>query len=182
MKYFAYGSNMFEARVKHKTRAPSAVCVGVAILSGCQMRFHKIGMDGSAKCNALVTGNMDDSVYGVVFDISEQDIAVLDEEEDVRRGGYSRKQVNVTMLEDSAECIVECYHAGSDFIDARLRPFDWYNAFVVAGAQEHRLPYDYIGFLAACPSIQDSNKWRSRKAEDILGPSYRQYLESRVKF
>ncbi len=169
MKYFAYGSNMLEARVKHQARAPSAVFTGVAVLSGCQMRFHKIGMDGSAKCNALPTGNKDHFVYGVVFDISENDIASLDEEEDLRRGGYSREQVDVIMLQDSARCIVECYFAGSDFIDATLRPFDWYKALVVAGAQEHRLPYDYIRFLQACPSIQDSNQMRSRKAGDILG-------------
>ncbi len=176
MKYLAYGSNMFEARVKHNTRAPSALCLGVAILSGCQMRFHKIGMDGSAKCNAFTTGNMDDSVYGVVFDIAEKDIAVLDEEEDIRRGGYSRQQVNVIMLKDSAKCVVECYLAGLGFIDATLRPFDWYKALVVAGAQEHKLPHDYVRYLDACPSIRDSNQTRSGKAKDILGPLYEQYL------
>ena len=56
MKYFAYGSNMLEARLKHSSRAPSAIYIVVGELLVFQLHFHYIGMDGSAKCNAFETG------------------------------------------------------------------------------------------------------------------------------
>jgi gamma-glutamylcyclotransferase (GGCT)/AIG2-like uncharacterized protein YtfP len=180
VKYFAYGSNMLEARLTHPSRVPSAICIGVGVLLGFKIHFHKIGMDGSAKCNAFATGNKNDSVYGVVFDIAEKDVAVLDEKEDIERGGYSRRKVNVIMQKDSNQYVVNCYFANSEFIDNTLHPFDWYKALVIAGARDHDLPDDYISLLEAYPSIKDRDHFRVMKAKDILGPLYEQYTGNRL--
>lgn len=180
MKYFAYGSNMLEARLKQPSRVPSAICIGVGVLRGFKIRFHKIGMDGSGKCNACATGNKDDSVYGVVFDIAEKDVTVLDKEEDIERGGYSRRKVNVKMQNDSSQCIVDCYFANSKFIDNTLHPYEWYKALVIAGAREHDLPDDYISQLEELPVIKDKDHLRVMKAKYILGPLYEEYTENRL--
>lgn len=55
MKYFAYGSNMSLLRLWQ--RVPSAVRIGVFTLQGHQLRFHKLGKDGSGKCDAYQTNN-----------------------------------------------------------------------------------------------------------------------------
>ena len=50
MLYFAYGSNLSSARMA--ARVPSARVVARAQLPGHALRFHKVGRDGSAKCDA----------------------------------------------------------------------------------------------------------------------------------
>ncbi len=180
MKYFAYGSNMLEARLRHPSRAPSASCIGAAMLGGYRIRFHKVGKDGSAKCNALTTGNLDDAVYGVVFHVADRDTTALDKEEDVKEGGYSRRQVNIVMLNDSREGLVECYFSNPKFIDDNCLPFDWYKALVIAGALEHDLPEEYVRLLRECPSIEDGDQERSDKAMGLLGPWHTQFLSGRL--
>ena len=161
---------MLEARLQHPTRAPSACCIGAGILTGYQVRFHKIGRDGSGKCNALATGNLDDAVYGVVFQIAERDAKALDELEDVPRGGYSRKQVETVAMNCADKNDVDCYFANSEFIDDKLLPFDWYKAIVVAGALEHDLPQEYVRSLREHPSLDDSDRERSERSISLLGP------------
>ncbi|HEX9654104.1 MAG TPA: gamma-glutamylcyclotransferase family protein [bacterium] len=175
MKYFAYGSNMLEARLKHSSRAPSASCIGAGMLRGYRIRFHKIGKDGSGKCNAQATDNLDDVVYGVVYHIADRDTSVLDEKEDVPRGGYSRKQVDIVMLDDYSESPVDCYFANPKFIDDNLLPFEWYKALVIAGALEHDLPEEYVRLLREYPSIEDSDRERSQNALHLLGPWYTRF-------
>jgi gamma-glutamylcyclotransferase len=176
MRYFAYGSNMLEARFKHRSRAPSASCIGVGMLRGYQLRFQKKGKDGSAKCNALETGNLDDVVYGVVFLVAEREMLLLDKEEDIERGGYSRKEVNIEMLNDFRKLMVACYFANQNFIDNNILPFEWYKALVVAGAKEHNLPEEYIQVLSQYPGVYDSDKERAKKALELLGSQYSQLL------
>jgi gamma-glutamylcyclotransferase len=178
MKYFAYGSNMLEVRFKHRSRAPSASCIGVGMLRGYQIRFHKMGKDGSAKCNALKTENLGDTVYGVVFHVADREMLLLDKEEDIGRGGYSRSKVNIEMVNGSREPLVACYFANPKFIDDSLHPFEWYKALVVAGAQEHNLPEEYVQVLREHPDIYDTDKGRTEKALDLLCPRYRHLLPS----
>ena len=170
MRYFAYGSNMFELRLKDPARAPSASYRVTGLIRGYQLRFHKVGMDGSAKCDAFLTGNLRDCVYGVVFDISSKDVGQLDEAEGVSQGGYSRAQVNMESSDDSSQLLAHCYFANQGFIDDKLLPFHWYKALVVAGAYEHNLPGWYIQRLQQLPSKEDRDQERRQKALDLLGP------------
>src|SRR5207248_632051 len=75
VKYFAYGSNMLTKRLRE--RVPSARFSAVTPLSKHVLRFHKLseGKAGSqsGKCNAYFTGNEQDVVYGVVFDIDRNE-------------------------------------------------------------------------------------------------------------
>ncbi len=158
MMYFAYGSNMLERRLQNPARAPSASFRVTGRMRGYQLRFHKVGMDGSAKCNAFSTGNLDDYVCGVVFDIQSQDLEALEIAEDVPRGGYSSAQVRIETLRDSRPLLVNCYVANVEFIDDNLLPFEWYKALVIAGALEHNLPEWYVQQLQQVPCSEDSDK------------------------
>ncbi len=79
MKYFAYGSNMSIARLRE--RVPSAVSFGCHALKEHDLRFHKSSKDGSGKCNAFFTGNDDDTILGVLFEIKSSEMSALDRAE-----------------------------------------------------------------------------------------------------
>ena len=77
-----------------RARAPSARCIGAYTLQDHQLRFHKIGKDGSAKCDAFHTGLAGDLVEGVLFDLHPADVGALDGAEGLGRG-YEKKRVDV---------------------------------------------------------------------------------------
>jgi len=169
MKYFAYGSNMLPRRLQHASRAPSAVCTGVGMLRGYRLRFHKRGMDGSAKCNAEPTDDASDVVCGVLFDVNPRDRHALDESEDCTRGGYLGATVSIESLQDDGTAQAETYLAARNFIDDSLTPYDWYQALVVAGALEHRLPSDYVAQLRKVTALRDPEDLRREQALRLLG-------------
>jgi hypothetical protein len=74
LKYFAYGSNMLTERLRR--RVPSTKPIGPARLDGFELRFHKRGADGSAKCDVVAGG--DGSVHGVLFKICAEERYLLD--------------------------------------------------------------------------------------------------------
>jgi len=49
-----------------------------------------------------------------------------------------------------------------------LRPYDWYKDFVIAGADEHRLPDAYVQWLRTIDSQPDPNRVRSAKWKALL--------------
>ena len=71
MLYFAYGSNLSSLRLQQ--RVPSARLVTTGRLLQHALLFHKIGRDGSAKCNAFYTGLEADTLYGALYRIEPKD-------------------------------------------------------------------------------------------------------------
>ena len=143
MHYFAYGSNLSLRRLR--ARVPSATPLGNAVLYGHQLRFHKRGRDGSAKCDALTTLTPDQRVLGVVFDIASTHKSDLDLVEGVGQG-YETKTATL--------------------IDPKLKPYDWYKAHVLRGALEHQLAADYIQSIQDIESIPDPD--HERHAREML--------------
>src|SRR6185503_12243231 len=88
--YFAYGSNMSTTRLRRRAR--SAVVVGRAYLEGYELRFNKRSEDGSGKANALETGRPSDRVEGLLFELTDLDLAELDRAEG---RGYARAVARV---------------------------------------------------------------------------------------
>lgn len=161
MYYFGYGSNMLLSRIQ--TRVPSAEFVTTARLDDHALRFHKRSRDGSGKCNVIPEA--DQSVYGVVFDVSSADLRSLDEAEQQGRR-YRRKQV--TVHGEHATMDAFAYVAEPFYIDDSLLPYEWYHALVLAGAQQHDLPTPYIDQVAAIPTCPDPNRQRRQQHKAIL--------------
>jgi len=129
---FAYGSNMFSARLRE--RCPSARAVGTAELSGHELRWHKVSKkDGSGKCDVVASETSDSSVLGVLYEIPVDEKSGLDRAEGLG-AGYEENEVEV--LCGGRSIIAKAYRATN--IDATLRPNTWYRALVIAGAKEHR--------------------------------------------
>lgn len=161
MHYFAYGSNMSVKRLQQ--RVASAQPLGVAILNDHRLAFHKVGRDGSAKCDAAF--DQGHHLYGVVFTMAPEHKTVLDGYENFGRG-YADKVVNVTLL-DGDEIAAFIYYATR--IDATLKPFDWYRQHVLHGAHEHALPRDYIHALQTIEVVKDNDLQRRQRELAIYG-------------
>lgn len=152
--YFSYGSNMSTLRLAH--RAPSVRALAVARLQRHRLRFHKRGKDSSGKCDAELTGDATDVVYGVVFEIAASEKLRLDEHEGLNKG-YEEKRVSI-WTEDGKELEALTYYATN--IDPALKPYDWYKEHVVRGAREHGLPREYVESIAAVEAVPDPDSPR----------------------
>lgn len=163
MLYFAYGSNLSTPRLRARTA--SARALGVAVLAGYRLEFHKAGRDGSAKCDAFWTGHPANRVIGVVFDIEDAEKPELDRAEGLGRG-YDQKRVAVTTVAgDSLTVLTYC----ATRIDVSLRPFHWYKEHVLRGAREYGLPGDYIKWISAIESIADPDPARHERELALYG-------------
>lgn len=144
-------------------RAPSARAVGVGFLERFVLRWNKRSKDGSGKCSIEETGRREDFVWGVVYEMSEEDKAKLDVFEGLGRG-YGERQV--TVLIGASHARIHTYYATS--IDPSIRPYDWYRELVIAGAREHNFPAPYIEALEAVAVISDPDSARAAKARAVI--------------
>ena len=90
MYYFAYGSNMSSKRLNARIKATK---YANGKLLKHKLKFHKISKDGSGKCDAFETGDSNDFVLGVVYEIDKNDLEQLDRFE-AKGKGYERKEVD----------------------------------------------------------------------------------------
>lgn len=156
MLYFAYGSNMAEARLQR--RIPSAQKVGVARLPGHHLRFHVASsVDGSAKCDAYRTERPEDIVMGVLFRIDPAAKPVLDGYESA--GELYRDALISVALDDGREQKALIYLGTC--IDPTLQPYAWYREHVVRGARENCLPADYVESILAVEALEDPDPQRT---------------------
>lgn len=164
MLYFSYGSNMSTRRLQ--ARVPSAAKFSVAKLTHHRLRFHKIGSkDYSAKCDIHETGQQEDVVFGVVFDIASEEKRLLDKVEGLGYG-YEEKRVK---LEARNGRIINAFSYYATRIDPALKPFDWYRKHVLIGALEHNLPEHYISMIKDVTAIVDENSVRRKTELSIYG-------------
>ena len=170
MRYFAYGSNLLTRRLTDPSRTPSAASRGIATVSGFLVRFHKIGTDGSGKCTLVPAGDDAAVAYGVLYEITDAEVADLDREEGVHLGGYARCPVRARLANaENVEAMT--YVAGDRYLDPASVPFDWYRDLVVAGAREHGLPAAYVEALARTPAVPDPDAARAARARRLLQAS-----------
>lgn len=167
-RVLAYGSNLLEARMLN--RAPSAVTIAAVRLLGHALRFHKMGRDGSGKADAFFTGRGEDSVWGLVYELSPTDKAALDLSEGLGRDYFERR---VSVLAENGQAVeVGLYVASPSMIDSRLGPFSWYKELVVTGARRCGLPADYVASIESVPAHADADSGRVQAASRLLaGPA-----------
>ncbi|HVS66185.1 MAG TPA: gamma-glutamylcyclotransferase family protein [Thermoanaerobaculia bacterium] len=182
--YFAYGSNMLSWRLRHPRRCESARKVAVGRLDGFALRFHKLGSDGSGKCDvaammeeptadgpAVALPPAEPCVHGVVYEVGREELLQLDA---VEGHGYERREVAVR-IEGEARTEVflpaVLYAARASAIDSGARPYTWYRDLVVAGAREHALDGAYSRRLSIERAIIDPDSERDareRRAIDAI--------------
>ena len=141
--HFAYGSNLSLDRIRSRCR--SALPESVGFVQQRQLRFHKIGRDGTGKADAFWTGQTSDCVWGVVYRCLLEEQPILDRAESL---GVGYEQVGVEVHTKTGTIETFLYQAKSERIDANLSPAAWYHLHVVNGAREHSLPLKYQRMIA----------------------------------
>ena len=154
LNYFAYGSNMSRERLQK--RVPSARVIGVFSLVGYELRFHKIGQDGSAKGDAFYTGKAFDIILGVLYTIKCSEKKWLDEAEGLGNG-YQEKEVSLKG-ESGLLTVGFLYYATN--INSALRPFSWYVHHILWGARIAKLPGRYIKKISRVQTVEDDDRQR----------------------
>lgn len=134
--YFAYGSNMYMPRIQRW--AKSARHILSMEIPGFVMKFNKLGEDGSAKCNIVHTGKDEDTVAGVVFEMTATDVAMLDEVE----RGYEMVELPLNLPSGPVRLLLHV--ATGENTAEGLLPFSWYKNYVLEGAKMFQLPQAYI--------------------------------------
>ena len=128
--YFAYGSNMSPSRLRD--RVPQIEPLGRACLIDWRLCFDKPSRDGSAKAN--IRRQAKEVVWGVLWQIEEQDWAILDRFEP----GYERVDCPVAPdLGQPTRAAVTYVYPGPI---CDTPPFDWYLDHLLEGARAYDLP------------------------------------------
>lgn len=144
---------------------PSCRCVAQAELAGYRLRFHKIGRDGSGKCNAERTGDDGERVLGVIYELAGRDKRRLDEAESLG-AGYNEERLSLSGSGGSQEAFT--YFADPDHIDESLQPFEWYRQLVLWGARYHRFSDRYIIAIAGQRALLDPISSRPARYRGLL--------------
>ena len=91
--YFAYGSNMSYEQMKE--RCPDSKYVGVARLNGYKLDFTKMSTIRGGGVADIVEAEKD-CVYGVLYSITDDDLAKLD----IKEQGYTKQAVSCFKYDD----------------------------------------------------------------------------------
>ena len=146
-----------------KERVPSAVRIGMCTLAEHSLRFHKVSMDGSGKCDVLFTKNSEDYVVGALFEISDKEKSALDRAEGLGYG-YQEMWVCVTDADGNS---TEAMTYSATNTDSSLQPYSWYLYHVIHGAKETGVPADYLNYLSAINSKEDPDRERDARERAI---------------
>lgn len=162
--YFAYGSNMLSARLK--ARCPSAKVIGKATALGHALEFTKRSDDSSGKATLLNAAGHD--TPGVLFEIAKSDLAELDRAGGARRGYVRNDEFQVDYAGESG--VVATTYLASD-PHAHLKPYDWYLALVIAGADQHKLDAGHAKRLRQIEYLTDINLSRKSRTDALAALS-----------
>ncbi len=161
MLYFAYGSNMDSAQMEE--RCPSAKFVCRAKLPLHRLAFtHKSVHRGCGVADILRDEAKD--VWGVVYDLPENEFKHLDRDESIRPGrpynpnAYTRENHHVWREGDAKRPLLVSLYRGHPQPNPPLPDCD-YKKLIVEGARHWQLPVTYIQELESiqtaygCPPL-----------------------------
>ena len=157
INYFAFGSNLSSARLLQ--RLPYVTGSYVATLSHHRLCWRKNDRGQSGKCDIDFTDDPAHEVYGVVYQMTQEEQLELDKIESASFG-YERKQIEVLTL-DGKPIEAFTYYA-LDILDGQ-RPFHWYKEHVLRGALEHDFPTHYIESIRGADSKDDHDPDRMQR-------------------
>jgi gamma-glutamylcyclotransferase (GGCT)/AIG2-like uncharacterized protein YtfP len=129
IKYFAYGSNMDMSRLS--TRGVNPITRSKGTLKNWKLKFNKKASAGDWSF-ANIEPSEGDSVEGLVFDIKEGDLKLLDKFEGAPRH-YRREILIVETYTEEIKCIT--YVAQPEHIMEGLLPQKDYIQFLINGSK-----------------------------------------------
>lgn len=158
MHYFAYGSNLDPEQMKR--RCPGHTVVGLAALHEHRLAFPLTSHDWGGGVASVVPSH-GTSVWGVVYDLTDEDLAALDRYEGYRGADdqhnlYDRQTVFVELTRPDDGSIPRRVRANCYFARPSnpAPPSRRYLDAVLAGARHHRLPDEYVAALESIAAAE----------------------------
>lgn len=155
MLYFAYGSNLDPDHMRE--RCPAHQVVGLAALHDHRLHFPLYSQDWSGGV-ASVQLHHGETVWGVLYELTDDDLHALDGYEGFRATGdqhnlYEREQVTVELVRPDDGSIPRKVRATTYLAHPSnpSPPSPRYRDTLVKGARHFRLPEEYITKLEALP-------------------------------
>jgi len=134
--YFAYGTLVGTAAMQEY--CPSAQPVAIARYPGHRLAFRQYS-DDPARCGCHIEAS-DDDLYGVVYDLSDDDMAKLDDASGVGKGWFRR--IPIEAITDDGETIATTTYELVAPGDAKT-PSPDYVGLVRIGSESAGLPAGY---------------------------------------
>jgi len=154
--YFAYGSNMqsatFRGRRGIEPRRAHAVRA-----RGWRLVLDKPPLVSVGHSFANVVPDDAATAYGVIYEISTEDLAHVEYSEGVQIGNYCRADIEVEVLASPQESL-RAVTLTSDKRGQGLQPSLRYMGLLIEGALEHALPEEWVTMLRAVPAIEESDE------------------------
>ena len=132
--YFAYGSNMDVAQMD--SRCSQHVQVGTAALPDWRFRIMERGY-------ATIVKEPGAMVWGLLWDLGDDDVRSLDRYEGLARGLYFKQLVRVRRPD--GEVLGAIVYTAADTEPGT--PEGWYIGRIISGARVAGLPEEYIAEL-----------------------------------
>ncbi|MEX0652931.1 MAG: gamma-glutamylcyclotransferase family protein [Phycisphaeraceae bacterium] len=149
MHYFAYGSNLDP--VQMRGRCPGSAPLGRAVLRGHRLVFPRpCASWGGGVAGIEVDGGA--VVEGVVYHVTDADLASLDRYEGVADGEYERRRV-IVHQPDGKSFEVWTYYANADPAGP-TPPSRRYLEAILRGARHYGLPAGYVAQLAGVRTVE----------------------------
>lgn len=138
--YFAYGSNMNWPQMQRRCPSSRFVCVG-------RLADYEFGITRHSRLRNCGTANVypvaGKEVWGIVYDISDSDLAILDSFED----GYRRENLSVCPIEAGAPPLIDVLVYVAAIENNVPRPSAEYRRLIIEGAKHWNLPAPYLAGL-----------------------------------
>jgi gamma-glutamylcyclotransferase (GGCT)/AIG2-like uncharacterized protein YtfP len=145
MLYFAYGSNLDWDQMRD--RCPSARYLGNARLADHQLVISRKSI-GRGCGVADVIPSVGESVWGVIYEISDADAASLDRDEGYRAGrkanAYDRIAKEVVAIQDGTQRTIRVQTYVASAQPNPPAPSRKYLDQIITGARHWQLPEEYI--------------------------------------
>lgn len=165
MLYFAYASNLDPELMNEL--CPGHQVVGLAALPDHRLAFPRFSSEwaGGLACPQLAHGQ---TVWGVVYDLSEDDMRALDLKDGFRGPGDQHNDC------DRETTTVDLTRPDDGSIPRRIRPWIYlprssnpsppskrYLDTILRGARHHRLPEEYVARLATIAVAPEEQETRN---------------------
>jgi gamma-glutamylcyclotransferase len=159
IRYFAYGSNMETATFRGR-RGIEFVGARPARATGWRLVLDKPPLVPIGEGFANIVPDPTAVVLGVLYEIGPADLEHLDLTEGVLIGNYRRIEIPVTALA-TPTTTVPAFTLVSEARAPELQPSQRYMACLIAGAEEHGLPTEYVAFLRSLPARPETSTARA---------------------
>ncbi len=134
MRFFIYADNLNPTQLKR--RAPEHTCIGTAYLPDHAVQFCRFSSQW--RCGlASVAPSPGEQVWGVILEITDEDLKLLDDFEDgVPQGAF--RHVPVTVVTEEGEKVLVTTHAATPI--GKFKPKEHYLEWVIKGVKHWKLP------------------------------------------